>query len=328
MSDKPSGGVIETAGAPKRGCMSRLGAHCKRFWWLHVGIFIALVLVIVLPIIFVAYPKIAQREVNKSTLTIKEMKITDPTPEGFKIHLIQEIGSDSKYHPWLDAFDASISLDDDKNSKPFATFKVPKVKSKDGAVVEINQDVKLADVGAFTAYSKAVVKNKEVKLKVDGRTGLKQGSLPKKDVDYNKIVTMKGLDHLNGFNITKFDILPTKGDKPNMEGFVYIPNPSVMTLTMGNVTLSLSVAGKDIGTSNIDNLVLKPGNNTMPLTARVDQKTVLGYISGKNKKYKDGVVPIDIVGKSVKYNGKDIKYFAEALASNKITAKLDILGAM
>lgn len=136
------------------------------------------------------YPKIAQHDVNDSTLDITEMVISDPTPESFQLNQTQVIGSHSSYHPEIYAFDAAVSLAG--AAAAFATVRVPGVKSKDGAVVEVAQKVDLSDADAFGDYAKAVMLNEEVSLNIYGKPGLKEGSLPKTTVTYDKTVTMKG----------------------------------------------------------------------------------------------------------------------------------------
>lgn len=136
------------------------------------------------------YPKIAQHDVNDSTLDITEMVISDPTPDSFQLNQTQVIGSHSSYHPEIYAFDAAVSLAG--AAAPFATVRVPGVKSKDGAEVEVSQAVDLSDADAFGDYAKAVMLNEEVSLNIYGKPGLKEGSLPKTTVTYDKTVTMKG----------------------------------------------------------------------------------------------------------------------------------------
>ena len=48
--DEGANGAAAGAAAPKAGFKARMGAHCKRFWWLHVIIFCAVVLIIALPV--------------------------------------------------------------------------------------------------------------------------------------------------------------------------------------------------------------------------------------------------------------------------------------
>jgi len=42
--------LSETNPAPRRGTGARVKGHIKRFWWLHIGIFVVIVLVISLPL--------------------------------------------------------------------------------------------------------------------------------------------------------------------------------------------------------------------------------------------------------------------------------------
>ena len=112
-----------------------------------------------------------------------------------------------------------------------------------------------------------------------------------------------------------------------MNGTVYIPNTSVMTIAMGNVTLDLSVNGKPMGQSYIDNLVLHPGNNTVPMTSIVNETAVINLLLVDGA-YKDGVVPFVITGNSSVYNGKELPYFTEALSANNLTVSLNVSEAL
>ncbi|KAJ5591318.1 hypothetical protein N7450_005290, partial [Penicillium hetheringtonii] len=331
MSDtKAEATGLETAAISptpvKRSFGSKVAAHFKKWWWVHLIIFVIVVLVVVLPVVYVGYPNIAKHDVNDSTLEITSMVISDPTPESFQLNQTQVIGSDSSYHPKIYAFDAAVSLAGAAAS--FATVRVPSVKSEDGAKVEVLQKVDLGDIGAFGDYAKAVMLQEEVALNIYGKPDLQQGSLPKITVTYNKTVTMKGLNQLKGFDVTDFHILTKKENGRNMKGTVYIPNPSVMTIDMGNLTLDLSVAGKPMGQSFLDNLVLKPGNNTVPMTSTVDQTAIIKMFTADGNPYKDGVVPFDIVGNSSVYNGKELPYFTKALASNNLTVHLNVSKAL
>jgi hypothetical protein len=110
-------------------------------------------------------------------------------------------------------------------------------------------------------------------------------------------------------------------DGSNMIGTVYIPNPSVMTLDLGNVTMNLAIDGTPVGYALLPNLVLKPGNNTVPMQAHVQPLVVYGLVQAK---YKDAIVPLDIVGNSSVRNGVNLKYYEEAIKSNTVQVKLNV----
>ena len=93
----------------------------------------------------------------------------------------------------------------------------------------------------------------------------------------------------------------------------------------GNLTLNLAVDEKPIGTSYLQNVLVKPGDNTIDMTAIVNQSTVIDIVADK---YLDGMVPIQISGNSSVYNGEEIPYFSAALASNKLTVEMNLLDAL
>ncbi|KAJ5670730.1 uncharacterized protein N7477_006093 [Penicillium maclennaniae] len=303
----------------------RVKTHFKKWWWVHLIIFIAVFLIILLPVVYVAYPKIAQHDVNDSTLNITSMVISNPTPESFNLMQTQVIGSHSSFHPKIYAFEAVVSLLG--AALPFATVDVPSVTSSDGAKLVVEQTVDLSNASAFGGFAAAVMLNEEVSLNIYGKPGLKEGGLPKTTVTYNKTVTMKGLNKLDGFNVTEFHITKL-GSGQNMNGTVFIPNPSVMTISMGNVTLDLSVGGTFMGQSYLNNLTIQPGNNYFPMTSAINQTTILNLISSKDNPYTDGLVPFVITGNSSVYNGKELPYFTQALAANNLTVHLNITEAL
>ncbi|KAJ5154717.1 uncharacterized protein N7500_010156 [Penicillium coprophilum] len=310
----------------KKSFGARLAAHFKKWWWVHLIIFIACFLIILLPVVYVAYPKIAQDGITDSTLEIREMIITNPTPESFHLEQRQIIGTHSSFHPQIYEFDSAVSLGG--AAKPFAHVTVPPVKSKDGAELHFEQKVDLSDAAAFKDYNVAVMLDEEVLLNVYGRPGLKEGGLPKTTVTYNKTVPMKGLNGLKGFDVPEFFIIYPPKNGIGMNGTATIPNPSVMTIEMGNVTMNLELDGKPIGTTYLNDLVLKPGTNTVPLTGEVDQGQIIELLMSKKNPYKDGILPFDIIGNSSVYHGKKIPYFTKALAANKMQIKLDVRAAL
>jgi hypothetical protein len=74
------------------------------------------------------------------------------------------------------------------------------------------------------------------------------------------------------------------------------------------VTLSLeTLKGGIVGNATILNLTIAPGNNSLPMTAVVDQTKVLGSMDS------DGFVDMVITGTSSVYNGQHITYYVRIL---------------
>ena len=76
----------------------------------------------------------------------------------------------------------------------------------------------------------------------------------------------------------------------------------------GNVTLSLETLKEgNVGNATILNLTIAPGNNTLPMSAVVDQTKVLSSMDS------DGFVEMSITGTSSVYNGQHITYYVGSL---------------
>lgn len=316
---------VENDGVTRKATLGqKLKRHCARFWWLDALIFIAVVLVIVLPIVYVGYPHLSQKEVNKSILNITSMSLSDPAPDAFTLELNSVLSTTSKYHPELAAFNGSLHL---KGSEAaFAYLDIPEVKAENGTESHINQRVQIADMTEYIKYTKTVLGTEEFSIYLKGRGGLQQGGLPKTTVNYNKEITMKGLNSLKGFNLTEFNILTSEQeDGANANGTISIPNPSVLSVEMGTVTLAMSVAGTPVGVATIEDLVLRPGNNTFEMRAVTNQTTVVTMIFTD---YKDGILPIDVVGNTTTFNNQSLPYYEQALQSNKLRLNLNVIDAL
>lgn len=283
--------------------------------------FVCSTLIIVLCLIYVAFPHISQNGIDDSTLEIQSLTLSDPTPESFHLEQTSIVGNDNNYHPRLDAFNVSLSVDGPE-IKPYAYVELPAIHATTKATSYVNQTVKITDLDAFMSYNNITLNNEEVKVAIRGRTALHEMKFPTTTVNYNKIVTLKGLNNFHGFNVTSFEIkLAAEPDGTNMIGTVSIPNLSVMTLTFGNVTFNNYVQGDFIGTSLLNDLVLRPGNNTIPMRSIVNQTLVIEKIVSD---FKDGLLPIDIVGNSSVYNGKHLPYFEKALQSSEQHITLNV----
>ncbi|KAL8721541.1 MAG: hypothetical protein Q9225_001795 [Loekoesia sp. 1 TL-2023] len=322
----PQSHVRELEGErPKPGFGAKLKAHFRRWWWLHLIFFIASTLIIVLCVVYVAFPRISQDGVNDSTLEIQSLTLSNPASDSFHLEQTALLTNHNNYHPRLDAFNASLSVGGSED-KPFAYVELPAVHATETATTHIDQDVQIVNLDAFIDYNTQLWTKNSVDLVVKGRTKLHEMRLPTTTVDYHKTLNLQGFNGIPGFNVTSFSIkLTPEPDGANMIGTVYIPNPTVLTLTMGNVTFNNFVENEFIGTSLLSDLVLTPGNNTIPMRSIVNQTLVIEKVT---ETYKDGLLPIDIVCNSSVYNGQHLEYFEKALQSNRQHIVLNVGAAL
>jgi hypothetical protein len=265
---------------PKPGAGGRVKNHCRKFWWCDLLVIAVIALVVALPVVYVAIPKKAQHDISASTLEVQSQEATSPSPDGVHLKLISVAKSGSDFHPTLDAFQAGLSV---QGLAPFVYLNIPSIKAEAQTQIVVDQDVKVSNMDSFIAYNKLALGSETFEIDFNGKTKVHQSGLHAISVNYNKKVTMKGLNKLQGLNITDVKILfgdsQVLSDGSNMIGNVSIPNPSVITFDLGNVTMNLSVDGQPIGYSLLPNLVIKPGYNFVPMQSTVNQSTVITLIT-------------------------------------------------
>jgi len=321
------GGVVNKLypPGPNGGAGSRVKNHCRKFWWCDLLVLAIIVLIIVLPIVYVAIPHKAQKDMNKSTIEVVSQDVTEPQPDGLHLKLVTVARSYSKFHPTIQAFKAELSLEE--GGEPFLFLNVPDAKAEKSTEIVVEEDLKFASLERFTDYTKTVMASEEFKVYMSGKPKLKLSGLDPIKVDYNKVITMKGLNHLKGLNITETHILtkPVEG-KYNMNGKVFIPNPSVMTLALGNVTMNIAVDDQPLGYTLIPDLILKPGDNSIDMLAKVNTSAVIGLFTSK---YKNAILPLTITGNSSVVGGdKHLTYYEAAIQHNVVKVDLNIAPAL
>jgi hypothetical protein len=113
-----------------------------------------------------------------------------------------------------------------------------------------------------------------------------------------------------------------------MMGTIKIPNPTIMTITVGDVVQDIYSAIDDtpIGNTTINNMILRPGDNYFPLVSGADQAKVITIIT--NDKSKSGVLAVAARARTVTYNGERLRYFEEAMKAVPIKINLNLKEAL
>ena len=123
---------------------------------------------------------------------ITSQEVLNPTPDHVDVSLTSRFITDSSYHPDLEAFNASLYLQGRDQS--FINLGIPDIDgAKNGTVVQVDQ--KAAAIGnrdEFERYCETTLGSEEYTVFLTGSGGLRQGSLPSTNVDYNNSVTIKG----------------------------------------------------------------------------------------------------------------------------------------
>ncbi|KAF2225317.1 hypothetical protein BDZ85DRAFT_193972 [Elsinoe ampelina] len=304
--------------APKR--KGGIKRHCARFWWIYVIALIIVILAVVLPIIFVGYPRLAQSGINKAQLVPTAQIIRNPAPDSADLTLDSVLLSDSNLHPDLDSFNGSFYLEG--QTTPFVSVTIPAIKAENGTTARVQQSIQITDLAAFTRYTTTLLATKNFLVNLRGSGGLKQGGLPRITVNYNQTINLTGLNALQGLEITRFRLGDDLPFGANSFGNVTIPNPSISTADFGDVTLNLFVGETLIGNSTLPALTLTPGNNSYPLYATANTSAIAGILS--QPAYRCGVIPLSIRGDESRFGGVQIPYFTAPLRLATISTRFNL----
>lgn len=316
--------VTPSATNGKQSFGQRAKRHCMRWWWVHLIVFCASFLIIALCLVYVAMPKIAQNGVNESWIEFTELDFLNPTEGSITLTQNAILHSPSIFTPTLDPFNASLYLVTNGvlAAEPMMYIPMPSIHAlhPQGNVSIENQVIPIANLDRLTEFATAVLAGENVTTALSGNTNLHEGAFPVVNVAYNAQTTYTALNGLAGFNVTNVKVnISAPAGVPNLQGYAYIPNPSVMTIAMGNVTMSLATSKAGIvGNSTILDMTLKPGNNTLKMTGMLNQTLITESLN------KTGFVDLIITGQSAVYEGQHLTYYEKALQSNKLKLTMNV----
>jgi len=165
----------------------------SRFWWLHLIIFLAISLVLIFILLYVAMPSIAQSQLNSATLSLYQQIVTGATPNSVHLHLVTISQSNSTFHPTIEAFNASLFLEDtEPNIIPFGYLEVPQTQSLSTKYVVVDQEFTITNMDQFIAYNKLILQSDTYRVAMRGKTTLKEEAFPAAHVNFNKVITSPG----------------------------------------------------------------------------------------------------------------------------------------
>ncbi|GAB1213865.1 hypothetical protein ATERTT37_003018 [Aspergillus terreus] len=302
--------------------------HWARFWCCYlVGAIVFLA--IFLPIFFtVIFQAICQNVIDHATLLVVDARIMQPKPDSVVLTL-------------QTALDLPISLPVRLDSNVLNLFNrgqpgnstYLKVYNK-GEVIHGNTSMGVQEqftplnLDPWKQYLHSVMFEPHAPLSAFGETNVHVGKLSS-HIKVDKDVPQNTLNSFSGFSIDEPQlILPPRDDGINLVATAILPNPSVMTIEIGTITMDLKNADLTVGNATLENLTLKPGNNSISLQGTVDFSTILhnikSILQSQGKNIRQGYLTLDAIGRSVVYNGTEIPYYTEIMQSLTLPAKVPI----
>jgi len=298
---------------------AKLGRHCRKRWWAYLIAFCLFVLVIMIIVVYGIIPPVAQEKLDKTVLHLNSLSVTKPSPNNFTVSLAATItgGGGIAAHAHLDPFDVVVFLEGHDPIQPIMTLPFGRVNGGNSVdVAQNNVLVKIGNEGAVGEFAKKLLFEKEMRVAMRGRTEMWLGKLHA-GVNYNEVVTIQALNKLDGMAITNYTLL--NEDRFNVGGKVLVPNPTVVTIEMGDVTLNIGLKDKSIGTGVISGLVLRPGNNSYDFKANVMENQLINLALAASQGGK-----LNVTSNGTKVDNVQIPWLSEPLTQLDTQVPFDI----
>ena len=190
--------------------------------------------------IFVGVPKIAQSKINSATLEVQGVHVIKTTTNAYTLEINSTISTDGTVKADIDPFDGDMSLEDVPNAPAFATVRFPPTTADSSQTVNVSQALQITDMKAFTDFNIAFFQNETLRVRVAGKTKVQPAGLSRKsDVDFVKILDLKGLNLLKGTKVSNASVALGVMNGTNFRATADIPNASLFTLDIVSSRLAL-----------------------------------------------------------------------------------------
>ncbi|KAH8675783.1 hypothetical protein BX600DRAFT_494225 [Xylariales sp. PMI_506] len=302
-------------------------AHCKKYWWVHLLILIVIVAIVTPVLILVAVPKIAQQKIDAATLSVDGVVISQTESNSLHMAINSTISVDGSIKATIGAFNGTMILTDYDPNFKFATLQFPEVKSESLIMVNISQELPIEYMTELTIFNTYLLTRESVHVRIIGDTTVRVSGIARDyPVTFDKEIEFVGFNSFNGLAIENPHVQLTT--RNNFNATAVIPNPTLWTIDVGNVTFYTFFNESLVGETDLHNMVLYPGNNSFPVNGTIDQVAILNALDVQPYCSNGGILPIDITGNTVVNNGQSLSYFAQALGSYNETVSIDIGAAV
>ncbi|GKZ91678.1 hypothetical protein AnigIFM63604_009571 [Aspergillus niger] len=312
----------------KRTRSQTLRRHWARFWCCYAfwGI---IFLAIFLPIFFcVIIPAIAQRVLDNGTLVLVHADVLQPRPNSIMLSINSALNLPISFPVRMDNLTLSLFNRFLPENNTWAKLYMDGATISGNTTLTVDDQFTPLDVYQWTQYVRSVVFEAHAPLSVKAPVTAYIGKL-KSHITLNKDIKQNTLSSFAGFSISDPKLLlPAESDGTNLVANATLPNPSVMTLEIGNTTLNLLSGNLTLGNCTLNNLMLRPGNHSTPVRGILDLGTLIENIgpilSEQSDSIKEGYLSLTAVGANVEYEGVQVPYYTEVMKNLTMTAKVPL----
>jgi hypothetical protein len=149
--------------------------------------------------VYVGMPRIAQDEINKSTLSFPSISFTQPTVDSITLAASAVQHSSSIFTPTIDPFNVTKHLVTDgiTVSDSITGIAIPRIHAyhPNTDITVAPQEVPIISFDQVSDFAIGLLSQPNVTVRMAGNTKLHEGALPVINIKYNSSMTFNGLLH-------------------------------------------------------------------------------------------------------------------------------------
>ncbi|KAJ1658306.1 hypothetical protein IWQ61_002429 [Dispira simplex] len=261
----------------------------KRFWVSLVA-FLLVALLVILLVIFVGFPKIAQNTVDDATMRFRTIQIHTPKNDSLGLDLdilLENTGSRTATLKFVDP--VKVEWQD----RELGTMEMDPITVEDGSgETTQSKEFRITDTSYFSEFVAALLAEEELSWVIKGNLKVKAGSIEKGGIDLWKEVKFAGMGGLRDNKIMAFDL---PGDDPEggikLQLQTNLTNNSPIGVNLGHLRLGMYYQDTFVGPVESTNATLVYGGTIMNLSGRMipqENSTDLEHVSDLMSKVMSG----------------------------------------
>lgn len=193
----------------------------------------------------------------------------------------------------------------------------------------VDQVVGVGDREQLHEWLSHMLYDKTADISAKGNTTAHLGAL-NFGVKLDKTVTIDALRELEGFSLADSQLLlPPREDGVNIVGNMTLPNWSILTIGLGNLTFNAWAGDRLIGNVAVFDVLLEPGNSTLPFEGELFLDAVfenlVEVLGSQSSALGSGSLEVGISGNSTIVDGEHITYLENVLNEAHILSRVPIM---
>ncbi|KAK8048159.1 hypothetical protein PG994_009889 [Apiospora phragmitis] len=326
------------AAPPRVGKRTKVKRHFARFWYCYL-IAVIVFLAIMLPVLSQSksdnltcnirsflkiIPATAQRIVDDTDLPIKNATLKAVSSDLIKVSLTTSLNVPKGLTVGLDEFSLYMYNPDTAGSGvyPYLSLDMKGLSlSGDTDITVQDQMLRVSNHTELDRWLNRIFVDTTTELSVRGDTTAHLGAL-KMPIHLAKTVPLAGLRKLDGMRLDAIKL----ADGTNIVGNFTLPNWSILTMDLGNITLDILADEIVLGTATIFDVFLPPGNHTLPFRGQLHIPTLMenfgGLLSSQGASLTKGQLMLGVRGNCTEVDGQRISYLENVL--NNLVIMTDV----